>query len=82
MAKLGRRWRLRTDADRSTLLAVWGLAMKKPGWGRWPCRDPDRWRDSPNRMSGGTDWDSSLAIGPRGIAVVGMSISEAGLPNL
>ena len=52
------------------------------GW-RCPSRDEERAIDAPpNRMSGGTELDSSRAMGPRGIAVTGTSIADAGLPSL
>lgn len=40
----------------------------------------ERWFWSRYCMFGGTDWDVSRAIGPDGIRVTGISISEAGVP--
>ena len=90
MAKWGwRRWDAR-DADREigadrSGFVVEGREIGDHGshcW-RWAARDVEREMGScPYRMSGGTDWDSSRAIGPSGIAVTGTSIADAGLPSL
>ena len=82
MAKLGwRRWEAR-DAERDGGAHVWGRLIGDTGW-RWPSREAEREMESqPNRMSGGTELDTSRAIGPSGMAVTGTSIADAGLPSL
>ena len=62
-----------------------GAANVRFGFGRlYSAREVDLEIGSaaPNRISGGTDDEKSRSIGPKGIAVTGTSISEAGLASL
>ena len=79
-----RRWPA-WDLERAMGEKLLGGGKVRFGFGRlYSAREVEREIGSaaPNRISGGTDDEKSRSMGPKGIAVTGTSISEAGLASL